>query len=125
MMISGRSPDASFKFKRHKKYAIQAAQNGQEGMFLRNIEFYTASNKNVLKRQIRRHIEFHNCIRFSFIHSDLINFSLQSMHSTFISFVARNELPQHGHMYFLVLDGFFVLPSESFSCLQICISSSL
>lgn len=28
------------------------------------------------------------------------------MHITFISFVALNELPQHGHWYFLVLDGF-------------------
>ena len=41
------------------------------------------------------------------IYSDSINFSLHSMHNTFIFFVARNELPQHGHKYFRVLEGFW------------------
>ena len=41
------------------------------------------------------------------IYSDSINFSLHSMHNTFIFFVARIELPQHGHKYFRVLEGFW------------------
>ena len=41
-------------------------------------------------------------------YSATIYCSLQSIHNTFISFVALNELPQHGQMYFLVLDGFLV-----------------
>lgn len=42
-------------------------------------------------------------------YSATIYCSLQSIHNTFISFVALNELPQHGQIYFLVLDGFLVL----------------
>lgn len=63
-----------------------------------------------------------------------INGSLQSIHNTLISFVALNELPQHGHIYLRVLDGFLVFgaigvpfplvppvnpPNEKLSCLPI------
>lgn len=47
---------------------------------------------------------------FIFLYSAIINCSLQSIHITFIFFVALKLLPQQGQIYFLVLDffrGFF------------------
>ena len=41
-------------------------------------------------------------------YSATMNCSLQSIHITFNSLVALNELPQQGQIYFLVLDGFLV-----------------
>ena len=42
------------------------------------------------------------------IYSANTNCTLQSIHNTFIFFVALNEFPQQGQIYFLVLLGFLI-----------------